>query len=242
MGQILSFYGADHKCGNSMIAQCFAEYTAKKYPDQNVMLIHAENGEGLAYSPSVGESLESIRPYMAEKLIDCNAVMEKSRYKDNLFIIGGAAKPGTSNLYNPAMAQYLFASLSENFDYVICDTGSEIEHAMALGALYCSDAVYVVSLQEEYCIRRFEWVRPLLSKISINVSGLIINQYDEEEVNDKTLISLRSGIDEENIFCLRWTKNGRRAQEENKTLLAYKDARFIKNFTGIADTILERCK
>lgn len=242
MGLIISFYGADHKCGTSMISQCFAEYTASNNPNKNVLLIHAENGDGSEYSPSVNESLESIRPYLAEKLIDCNSVMEKSRYKDNLFIIGGAAKPGTSNLYHPDMAQYLFASLSENFDYVICDTGSEIEHAMTLGALFSADYVYVVTTQDEYCIRRFEWVKPVLDKINIRLSGVIINKFDENEINNEDLVAMRTGMPEDRILCVRCSKNGKRAHEEHKTLLMYKDARFIRNFNKLAEAVLERCQ
>ena len=241
MGVVIAFYGADHKCGTSMLVQCFAEYTAQKYKDCNVMLIHTENGECEEYSPNVKESLESIRPYLAEKLIDTSSVMEKSRYKDNLFIIGGASRPGSSNLYHPDMAQYLVAVLSENFDFVICDSGSEIEHAMTLGSLYSADYVYVVTTQDEYCIRRFEWIKPLLEKVNIRLSGVIINKYEEYEVNNVEITALRTGIDEKNVICIRSSKLGRKACQENKTLLAYKDPKFMKDFGKAAELILQRC-
>ena len=241
MGRIITFYGADHKCGTSMMAQCFAEYAASKFKEYNVLLVHAENGDGELYSPCVHESLETIRPYLAEKLIDCNSIMEKSRYKDNLFIIGGASKPGTANLYHPDMAQYLFSALAGSFDLIVCDSGSEIEHGMSLGAMFGADLMYVILTQEEYCIRRFEWVKALFDKINIKPAGAVINCFSADAVNSKDLIAMRMGIDESCIFCIRESKRGKDAAQDGKSLLAYKDAKFRKDFLSAAENILERC-
>jgi len=241
MGVVISFYGSDHKCGTSMIAQCFAEYTASKYKDTDVLLVHTESGDGEAYSPCVNESLETIRPYLAEKLIDCSSLMEKSRYKDNLFIIGGVAKPGTSSQYHPDMAQYLLASLASQFDYVICDTGSEIEQVMALGTLFCSDYIFVVTTQDEYSIRRYEWVSPLFQKLGIKPSGMIVNKYTKDEVNDTEIIAMRSGIEANALLLIRNAKNGKKAEQESKSLLMYKDNRFSRDFINAAESILTRC-
>ena len=241
MGRVIAFYGADHKCGTSMIAQCFAEYAASEYKDFNILLVHAENGDGELYSPCVHESLESIRPYLAEKLIDSKSIMEKSRYKDNLFIIGGASKPGTSNLYHPDMAQYLLSALAGSFDLIICDSGSEIEHGMSLGAMFGADLLFVVLTQDEYCIRRFEWIKSLLEKINLKPAGAVINRFSPDEVNSKELIAMRMDIAEENVFCIRESKCGKNASQDGKSLMAYKDAKFRKDFVSAAKSILARC-
>lgn len=239
MGLITAFYGADHKCGTSMIAQSVAEYIAENNKNQNVLLVHTESGTGDLYSPSVQESLESIRPYLAEKLIDTRSVTEKSRYKDNLYIINGPSKPGTSGLYHPDMAQYLFESLSESFDFVICDTGSEFEHGMCIGALFGADKVYVVTTQQEYAVRRYEWTRSFFEKVAIRPSAVIVNYYSGYGLNTRKMISDRAGVAMDRIFCVRRSEYGQRAEEDNKTILSLRDRRFAKDIAIVAEDILK---
>ena len=238
MGIIAVFYGADHKCGTSMLAQSAAEYAAEKNKDMNVLLIHTESGCGELYCPSVSESLESIRPYLAEKLIDSRALIEKSRYKDNLFIIGGPVKPGSSALYQPDMAQYLLDSLSASFDIVICDAGAEFEHAMSLGALFSADKIFVVTTQHEHAVRRYEWTKALFKKLGINPSAVIVNCYSSFGINTPEMISERAEISEDRLLFVRKSENGQRAEEDNRTILSLRDVRFTKDIAKICERIL----
>ena len=242
MSYVVCFHGIDHKCGTSMLAQCTAERLAADFHDKKVILVHAEQGPGNTYAPMVNESLEHIRPYLAEKLIDTEELLTKCRYRDNLFILGGVSRPGSNYLYHPDMAEYLIEKISEIFDYVICDTGSEIEHGMCIGALFKADAVYQVITQSETAVRRYEALCTLFEKLNLKAVKLVINKYENDRLNSVKLLKDRLVIKEEDIICIRNSSFGSKAEEDGKSLLCYRDKNFAKGIREICDDIIQRSK
>lgn len=240
MALVISFHGCDHKCGVSMIAQSTAEKLAASSPQKNVLLIHTEQGTGSDYCPSVSETLENIRPYLAERLFDFSEIISDCKYKNNLFILGGASKPGSMHLYNPDMAEYLIESVRKHFDYVICDTGSEIEHGMCLGALCSSEVIYQITSQSEIALKRFVWQQSLYSQLRLKIDKLIINKYSPKEVNSKELIAKRLGFNIDDIICVKYSNYGVSAEDYGRSILFYKDRAFSKSIDLIVSDILQR--
>ena len=60
MAKIITFHGADHRCGCSMLAQCAAEKISGSLPGRSILLVHAEQSAGPVYAPGTGESMLSL--------------------------------------------------------------------------------------------------------------------------------------------------------------------------------------
>ena len=238
MKKIFTFHGADHKCGCSMISQCVAERVAKECSDLSILLVHAEESANTGYSPRVGESMERIRPYLAERLLDVRDVVRKSEYKDNLYMIAGTSCPGSSESFHPDMAEFFLSAMTENFDIVICDSGANIEHGLSLGTLFASDSIYMVFEQSESAFKRYEWLQPLYSKLGLNIQGFIINKFTKQSAYTKEYVRKRLGVQREMVFTVHDSQYGSLAEIDEKSLLSYKDQVFRRDIDLIVADIL----
>ena len=238
MKKIFTFHGADHKCGCSMLSQCVAERVAQKRGDISVLLLHAEESEGCGYAPMVGESMERIRPYLADRLLDVGDIVKKSEYKDNLYVIAGTDRPGSSESFHPDMAQYFLGAIAGSFDIVICDSGANIEHGLSLGALFASDFIYVVLVQQESAFRRYEWLQPLYGKLALNIGGYVINRFIPQSGYTRDYVRRRLKTKRDRVFTVKESAYGKVAEIDEKSLLAYKDAAFAKDIDALADDII----
>ncbi|MDO5331376.1 MAG: hypothetical protein Q4E99_01740, partial [Bacillota bacterium] len=217
MRQICTFLGLDHKCGTSMIAQSVAESISMKLKDNRILLIHTERDSNNIFSPNVGESMENIQPYLSERLIDIGEIAEKSRYKDNLYIIGGNGKPGNSGNISPDMSEYLLGAPSTLFDVIICDSGADFENGMSLGSIFSANNIYLVGTPSEATLRKAESSMSFYRSINLPLTKLIINKYARKSVNTIDLISKRLGFKQEDIFVIGETENGDRAEHEERS-------------------------
>ena len=240
MRQICTFFGMDHKCGSTMISQSVAESLAAKLSGQKILLIHTECDGNNLFSPNVGESLDSIHPYLTERLIDMGEIAEKSRYKDNLYIIGGNYKPGSSSNLSPTMGEYLLSAASELFDIIVCDSGADFEHGMSLGSLFSANNIYLVTTASEASIRKGEGCVAFFKQINLPLTKLVVNKYSKRSVNSIDLISARLGFKKDNLFIVSESDNGDRAEQEERSIYSMKDSRFRKEIDRIADNITER--
>ena len=239
MGVIYTFFGADHKCGTSMIAQCVAERLSQKFPQCNVLLLHAESGCGRDFSPAVSESLDNIEKYLSEKVLDTSDFFRRSRYKDNLYILGGSAGIGNSANYHPEMCEYLLCELENCFQYIVCDGGCNIEHGMSLGALLSCSKSYLVSSQSESAIKRYGYVKPLFEKLDYRFEKLLVSKYDKRSIISKEMLASRLGFTPENSFCIPFSSFGNDAELDEKSLLCYRDNAFIKAIDTLIGEMLK---
>lgn len=240
MKKIVAFLGGDYKCGTSMIAQSVAEAVASKRKDLNVILIHTEKDENSIFSPNVNESLETIRPYLTERLIDMNELAEKSRYKENLYIIGGNSKPGSSSSLSPDMSEYLLSASVAIFDLVICDCGCDVDNGMCLGSLFSADDIYLVTSASEAAIRKQECYLSLYKEVKIPLTKIIINKYSKKDINSVDIICSRLGFDIKNSFIVSESLNGEKAEHEGCSIYSMKDYKFKKEIDKIADDLISR--
>lgn len=240
MKQICTFFGMDHKCGSTMVAQSVAESLAAKFQNRKILLIHTECDGNNIFSPNVGESLENIQPYLTERLIDMGEIAEKSRYKDNLYIIGGNYKPGSTSNLSPEMSEYLLDAAAELFDMIICDSGADLEHGMSLGSLFAANHIYLVTTSSEATVRKGEYSVSFFRQINLPITKLVVNKYSKRSVNSIDLISERLGFNKENLFVINESDNGDRAEHEERSIYSMKDSRFRKEIDRIADDIAER--
>ncbi len=214
----ICFHGADHRCGTSMLCQCCAEYIADKRPDRSVLLLHAEGLKGADYCHGVSESMERIRPYLAERIFDAGEVAANSRVRDNLFVIGGQDAAPSHPLL-PDMAEYLIRSLRPCFDLIISDSGSRLENGLPLGVMFASDRIYTVLDQSENSLRRYEWLRPIYEKLVLNMDRFVLNRTSRGSYYSPGYVRERLGIGREQLFTVRTHPCGEDAEVLGESLL-----------------------
>ena len=239
MGRIITFHGVDHKTGVSQAALGTAESLAENYPYLKVLLIHMEGRSGREYAPQIRESLQSIRPYLLDRVMDGQEIGEKAQVKGNLYIVGGDEEPGSSEGYLPDMAEYMLDAFAQVFDVVLCDSGSEVEHAMALGALFSADRLYYVLSQSEICFKRAEWLMPLYQKLDLPQSRFILNHYDKGSPFTAGYSAKRLESDPSEIFCIRASRKGADAEIEGRSLYSYKESVYRRDVDAVAADIVQ---
>ncbi len=238
MGRIVTFHGIDHKTGVSQTALGTAESLAENYPYLKILLIHMEGRSGREYAPQIRESLESIRPYLQDRVLDGRDLGEKVQYKGNLYIIGGDENPGSAEGYLPDMAEYMLDAFAAEFDVVLCDSGSEIEHAMALGALFSADRLYFVLSQSEICFRRAEWLLPLYGKLDLAEGRFILNRCDKNSPFSISYAAKRLETEQDHIAGIRMSKRGVDAEIENRSLYSYRENTYRRDIDAVAEDIV----
>ena len=238
MGRIVTFHGMDHKAGVSQTALGTAESLAENYPYLKILLIHMEGRSGREYTPQIRESLETVRPYLQDRVLDGQEVGEKAQYKGNLYIIGGDENPGSAETYLPDMAEYLLSSFAQVFDVVVCDSGSELEHAMALGALFSADRLYYVLTQSELCFRRAEWLLPLYEKLGLAEGKFVLSRCDKNSPFSASYSIKRLQTDADHLFAVRASRKGTDAEIEGRSLYSYKESTYRRDVDVIAEEIV----
>ncbi len=239
MGRIVTFHGADHKAGVSQTALGTAESLAENYPYLKVLLIHMEGRSGREYAPQIRECLEDIRPYLQDRVMDGQEIGEKAQYKGNLYVIGGDENPGSAEGYLPDMAEYMLDTFAGLFDVVLCDAGSDIEHAMALGSLFSADRIYYVLSQSEICFRRAEWLRPLYEKLELEAGRYVLCGCDKNSPFTASYSAKRLGADSVGLFCVRASRKGADAEIEGRSLYSFRESSYRRDIDAIAGDIVK---
>ena len=240
MDKVFVYYGADHKCGTSMICQSVAERIANEFPELKILVVHTEGRKGSDFVSGISESMERIRPYLAEGFLDAEEIFSQSKLTRNLYFIAGEEQLDSASSYPPGMSDLFLSTMKSKFDLIFCDSGSDIEHGLALGSLFVADAVYIVMLQSESVLRRFEWLYPLYSKLNVNTAHYIINKYDKENPFSIRYIQDRLGFSINQFLTVRESPQGCQAEIERCTLNKYNDRAYVKDITRMANTILKR--
>ncbi|MDD3289587.1 MAG: hypothetical protein PHT29_01680 [Eubacteriales bacterium] len=239
MSGIYTFFGVDHKCGTSMLCQSVAELIANEMPNWKILVIHTEGAPGTDYASGTRESMERIRPELAEGLIDVRDIMARAQWHDNLYLISGADPLEGDGKYHPNVSDHLLRNLKGFFDLILCDSGSQIDHGLALGSLFASDGILLVMIQAESAVRRFERLIPLYHKLNVATLGCLINRYQDK--NPYTLSYLRERLDQfsGDFYTVGESSLGLLAEAEGKALIHYKDKAFGKDVRSTANLILE---
>lgn len=238
MGRIVTFHGADHKAGVSQTALGAAESLAENHPYLKTLLVHMEGRSGTEYAPQIRESLQTLRPYLTDRVLDGREIGERAQYKGNLYIIGGDEDPGSAEGYLPDMAQYMLEEFAQHFDVVLCDSGSEIEHAMALGALFSADRYYFVLSQSEVCFRRAEWLLPLYEKLDLAEERFVLCGCEKTSPFTAAYAAKRLQTDGEHILSVRASRRGSDAEIENRSLYSYRESTYRRDIDAVAEDIV----
>ena len=238
MSNIHVFHGADGKTGTTMITQSVAELIASNYKDIKVMMIAMHGRPGTEYVDQVGESIEGVKLYLSNRLLDSQKLIEDCRKTDNFYMLGGVKSIGQVRSYHPNMAAYLLESIESKFDLILVDGGNDIENGLTVGALEYMGEKYCVITQQESILRRYESVKPIYEELGITFSLYIVNRYNDGDACDLYYIGERLSLDQRELMKVEASGYGRQAEWDHRTLLAYKNEGYFRDIHSIANRVL----
>lgn len=231
---IVVFFGADDKVGTTMICQTVAEIIAK-YSDKKVFLGFFNGYPGVDYvKGKTPGNIDQIKAKLLDKLLSINDIIAECKQTDNLYILEGVNNFVYRSDYGIEDVELLLKIISENFDAVIIDAGSNIELALSFGSLISTKNRYLVTTPQKKAYNNFQLIYPVLEKLDINKFSLIINMYLPDfgkafEVADKYNF---------NLACvLPYLDNGWQAEYENSTLYSYNDRKYCLNIETLSDIV-----
>ncbi len=238
MAKVICFYGVDHKCGCTMLAQCFGEAALARFPDLKAVLLHMETVAGLNYSEGTRVCMDDILPYLKKSSLDFAELAEKSAWRRNFSVIGGSLDFRNMDDFMPDMGKFLIEGLKEQFDIIICSCGPDFGNGLCVASLMDSDLLYMVMSPRESCVRRFEMSRKAFDLMGLEPDSMILNRFGVKSIYSASYLGERLGMDRSRFLVVRESKNGDVCEMEYRSLLNYRDNAFKKDINALAGKIL----
>lgn len=157
---------ADYETG--FVVRRLAELVAGKAPDKRILMICRD---------SVTDPERTV--YEKMYLLDNIPIIKDTDYP-GLFSIHAGSALNTKSLH-PDTATYIVRRFAEKYDLVICDAGSQIEDALALGCMFESKETYYVLDRTFDSIKKYAYLKPLLDRLDIRIGGHILDHSDGSE-------------------------------------------------------------
>jgi len=241
LSQIFAFHGVDSKTGTTMISQSVAEWIAKENKECKVLFVSLNARAGTEYVDYAGQSMETLKIFLDNRLLSKREVMRESKRTENLHFIAGVIDEKMARHFSPDAAVYFIDNMQEEFDVIIADTGNDLDNGLAVGALERITNRLLVLTQQESILRRYERLKPVYDKLGFRFSRTIINQYIPEDPYDSEYIAKRNGIPKPELLKVEQSLFARQAEMEYKTLLSYKDSRYKEDIAEIAGAVMAQC-
>lgn len=238
MNGMFAFHGVDSKVGTTMLSQSVAEMITDQCKEIRVMLLHLNGRSGTEYVNHVGESVEGIKMYLDNKVLSTRELIDSCKRTDNFFLLGGVESIGHARQYFPESASYLLDSLHEEFDLIIVDTGNDLDNGLAIGALEQIPNRFCILTQQESIIKRYEKSKEVYERLGFSFAHTIINKYTELDPYRTEYIAERLGLAQNEILKVEATGNGRQAEMEYRTMIAYHNEGYNSDITRIANLLL----
>lgn len=240
-GICIAFHGGDHKSGVTMLTQCVGEHLTEHLEEESVIQAGLQGNPGGDYCKSTVPSVEAVRSYLEQNLLNAQELLRDCKVKERQYLIRGIERPEQQRLYHPKLAQYLVGQLKEQAQFILCDTGSELDNGLAIGGLQSADLRCLVLTQQESSLSRWERHQNLYRRLGIDFQMVIINRYLPEASFTKEYIAERLGFPVDRILTVSDSPYGLRADGEKKSLLQYKDERVRQGIRSVCERLAERC-
>ena len=239
MSRIAVFHGTEHRAGCTMAAQSTAELIAKEKKELTVLLAALNGRASAEYVSEKTVGIDEFKIGLKSGLGVDKSSLSPSKKIDNLYFIAGVEKEEEVRHFFPEMADTLIESLSDKFDIIIIDSGSEIDNGLAFGALGMKAARYLVMEQSESSVKRFEKKRGIYQKLGIDFNKYILSKYMENDPLTVSYVSSRLGIDKSLFMDVRWQDGGRISEIEYKSLLETGHEKYKSDILNIANDIMQ---
>lgn len=235
------FFGADGKVGTTMVAQSVAEFISKN-KDLKVLLTFMDGTPGTDYTnKTFPYSIDNMKINLMNKILNVNELKDSCvKLNDNLYAIQGTRTLPIRRHYKPKHIEYFVHLLSEEFDVIIIDAGSNIELGMTIGALNGTPNRFLVATQQDKTIENFNMMNDqVLSKLKIDNFMLIVNKY----IEDNSLLSpvnIADNCKSTFLGTLPMLDWGWQCEKDKKTLLSFEDELYRSGVEKIAKIIFRQ--
>lgn len=236
---VITFFGADHSVGTTMMATACAEQLARMVHGR-IGLFFMNEQPGTLYlkdRPGGGIGIDEIRMKLFNHILTRKELNEAYMDYKNLAVLRGPGNLLSNRHYHPEHAERLLTLASSDFDALIVDAGANIEYGLAVGALTSSQQNYLITTQQESSKSRFERIeqqvfKPL--KLSSDQFFMVVNKYVKQPI-------LTSGKDLANYHKMALAGTvpyldlqGWQAEYEQKSLLHYEQDEYNESIERLS--------
>lgn len=175
---ITTFYGADAKCGVTMICQEIAQALADLDTSKKVILLNLSGSPGTEFSNlDFNYCIDDIHIKLKSEVMTVEELIGACVVQKNLYVLAGSKNIKIRKEFYPEEITSLLELAQFNFDYVIVDAGSAVDYGLNIGALLKSDRRILVTTQSKQAWRSFrqKYVQ-ILAPLKISFDKLIVNK------------------------------------------------------------------
>jgi hypothetical protein len=183
------------------------------------------------------ESIDALKSRLESRLLSEDELTAHCLRAKNLFVLGGVVNEEEERYYMPESAACLMDVAERAFDVVVVDSGSRLDNGLSFGALSYDANRFLVLTQQETALARWEKRRPLYERLGVMPKAYILNNYIEKDIYPADYAARRLTVDRRQFHCVRFARDGRRAEIEHKTLRAIASDRFQEDITRLSDAL-----
>lgn len=238
ISNLITFHGADHKVGTTMVSLSVAKLLAGYHPDMKILFLIMDSKSSHDYLEKRPQKIDSLRMQIEHGMVQQQDWQKFCHYDGNLFILGGPDDELDARYYFPEQIKGFLSEISSSFDLVIADGGNEIDSGLAVGVLEAASHSVLVITQSEVCLRRLERRKPIYEALGVASDHILVNGYDGNDVYDLRDLRNRTEIKEENLWRLAFSPNGKKAEMDQRTIFGYKNDPSIDDFYALANRLL----
>ena len=154
MGKNITFIGADGGVGTTMIAQATAEALADS--GLSVLFLSVSGHSGAEYISKECIGLDEIKNSLVNDILKLSDLRELIVKAGKFDFIKGTENPLYYRHYMPQHVKTITELLSDDYDYIILDGGSDPQQGMHIGAIAASEDVYLVTTQNVKSLERYK--------------------------------------------------------------------------------------
>ena len=231
MEKVIGFFGGEHQVGATMVAQSFAEVLQQR--GKKVLYLMGSGKFGEEFLPLSGKhSIDDLKASVRSGRVTAEDFYQNLEQIRGLWVLPGVRNQLTAGYFTENTFEVLLSEVSEDFDYVVIDGGSDANLGITISALNTADHRFFVTTQQSKSIRRMILLQKNIVQPLERMGDLVINKY----LKDPALL-LKSDIlslcEIEEAFTVPYVEYGWQAEMENKSLLRY--GRFAKGIEVLAD-------
>lgn len=214
-----------------MVAQSFAEVLQQR--GKKVLYLMGSGKFGEEFLPLSGKhSIDDLKASVRSGRVTAEDFYQNLEQIRGLWVLPGVRNQLTAGYFTENTFEVLLSEVSEDFDYVVIDGGSDANLGITISALNTADHRFFVTTQQSKSIRRMILLQKNIVQPLERMGDLVINKY----LKDPALL-LKSDIlslcEIEEAFTVPYVEYGWQAEMENKSLLRY--GRFAKGIEVLAD-------
>ncbi len=219
MKKIAVFYGADHKAGTTMTALCTAQILARKNRDRKVLFAAINPDKSGEYLRNSVATLDEFRLQAENRILVAGEFLGKTRYKDNLYVLGGLSSRRDERHYFPGFVNCLIQQIGESFHHIIIDAGSRLESGLTVGCLELDAGKIAVFSQGQLCCDRFLENRPVLERLGVRFDMAVLNRYQARIPITPVEIGGLVGLHRQQVAVLPNSDLGLQAELQRESLV-----------------------